>query len=339
MVRAHAADETTRIKAASGGVLTALAKFLLDQSEVAFIYHARQSEDDLTFGVPHISRTAADVMRGTSSIYGPTPILEIMNDVLDLGEPFGFIGKPCDISAVRNLARYDPRVNQLVKICMTPVCGGIVPPPQMDDFLARRQTDRDNLTRFAYRCDMCPGDTEFETRDGHKHTANFFEPYGGIAETSWQLPFRCKVCPDGPGEAADISAGDIWPNDLPDWETADEDKGSNAVLIRSAVGRKLFDAAVEAGVIVVEEDVSPRYYDTCQQHHVKKKQYMRARYDALLEAGRTVPRTVGLRLDSFAVDLGKETYHRQKSGTLSRLRSGKADELAPTARWDRNNND
>lgn len=330
--RAHAADETVRIKAASGGVLTALAKFLLERGDISFVYHARQSDADLTFGVPHISRSSEDISRGTSSIYGPTPILEVMEEVLALEEPFVFIGKPCDVSAVRNLAKVDRRVDRWMKYCLTPVCGGIVPPPQMDQFLASRDTDRTNLARFAYRGDMCPGDTEFETRDGRKISANFFEPYGGIEEETWQLPFRCKLCPDGPGEAADISAGDIWENDVPDWETVHEDKGSNAIIMRSAAGQALFDAAMAAGVLVIEEEITPRYYDTCQHHHVKKKHFTRARYDGLLEAGGTVPRTAGLRLDRFAAELDRDTYEYQKSGTMRRFRESGGQEPAPVPR-------
>lgn len=330
--RAHAADERTRVRAASGGVLTALAKFLLARGDVNFVLHARRSDADLTFGVPHLSRTSEDVDRGTGSIYGPTPALETVMDVLALEEPFAFIGKPCDVSALRNLARFDDRVNRLVKFMLTPVCGGIVPPPMMDRFLASRDVTRQELVHFAYRGEGCPGDTKLETADGRRMTASIYEPYGGIEELSWQLPFRCKVCPDGPGEAADISAGDIWVNAEPDWEFAKHDKGSNAVLVRSVTGSRLFDDAVNAGVLVIEEEITPRFYDTCQPHQVKKKQFTRARWDGMLEDGRTVPRTAGLRLDDFVRALDPETYAYQKSGTVRRIREGGATEAAPLPR-------
>jgi coenzyme F420 hydrogenase subunit beta len=319
MYSAHAADETTRVKAASGGVLSALSKFLLATGRVDFILHARPSTDDVTFGEAHISRTEDDVDRGTGSIYGPTaPLVDILS-LLDQGKPFAYIGKPCDISALRNYATHDPRIEELIKYWLTPVCGGIVPPPQMDGFLAERGTSRGELASFRYRGDGCPGDTEFTTRDGRNGTANMYETYGGIEESAWQLPFRCKICPDGPGEGADIAAGDQWVDDVPDWEFAKIDKGTNAVIVRTKVGEELYDAAVAAGYLNTEQEITPRFYDTCQHHHVVKKMYTRARWNGLAQAGALMPRSEGLRLDAYFDANTPEVNAAQTEGTIRRV--------------------
>ena len=323
MYSAHAADEPTRVKAASGGVLTALCKFLIDSGRVAHIAHATPSKQDPTHGVAHISRTIADVDAGTGSIYGPTAPLADILSLLDRGEPFAFVGKPCDISALRNYAEHDPRVNDLVRYWLTPVCGGTVPPPQMDSFLASRNVTRDDLETFAYRGDGCPGDTQFTTKDGQSFTANMFEPYGGIAEADWQLPFRCKICPDGPGEGADIAAGDQWVDDVPDWEFAKIDKGTNAVILRTVSGEELWNAAVEAGYINVEQTITPRFYDTCQHHHVVKKMYTRARWDGLGDAGSLVPRAEGLRLEAYHDENTPEVNTYQREGAARRARAAR----------------
>ena len=39
-------------------------------------------------------------------------------------EPFALIAKPCDIAAVRNLARIDSRVDRYLRYALTFVCGG-----------------------------------------------------------------------------------------------------------------------------------------------------------------------------------------------------------------------
>ncbi|MDZ4093569.1 MAG: coenzyme F420 hydrogenase/dehydrogenase beta subunit N-terminal domain-containing protein, partial [Paracoccaceae bacterium] len=106
MVSAHATDEGTRTKAASGGVLTALCKYLIDTRRVDFILHARPSTRDVTFGDAHISLTTRDVEDGTGSVYGPTAPLKDIRAILDRGQPFAFVGKPCDISALRNYAKF-----------------------------------------------------------------------------------------------------------------------------------------------------------------------------------------------------------------------------------------
>ena len=61
----------------------------------------------------------------SGSRYGPAPSLDIFHKALDLNKPFAFVGKPCDISAIRQLSKIDSRVNDLCKYLLTLVCGGI----------------------------------------------------------------------------------------------------------------------------------------------------------------------------------------------------------------------
>ncbi|MEO2113756.1 MAG: coenzyme F420 hydrogenase/dehydrogenase beta subunit N-terminal domain-containing protein, partial [Acidimicrobiales bacterium] len=135
IVRAWAADPVVRHEGSTGGVLTALAGYLLASSRVEFVLHAKASTTTPTFGERHLSFTQADVMEAAGSRYGPTAPLIDVDDVLNRGQPFAFIGKPCDISALRNHARHDPRVDELVRYWLTPVCGGYFPPASMDAFL------------------------------------------------------------------------------------------------------------------------------------------------------------------------------------------------------------
>ncbi|NIR29060.1 MAG: coenzyme F420 hydrogenase, partial [Gammaproteobacteria bacterium] len=129
MVRAYAADAAVRFRAATGGALTALTLFLVETERVAFALHAKASSTHPTFGERHLSFETAHVIEGAGSRYGPTATLVDVREVLDRGAPFAFCAKPCDIAALRNYARHDPRVNRLVKYWLTPVCGGFLPPP------------------------------------------------------------------------------------------------------------------------------------------------------------------------------------------------------------------
>ncbi len=63
----------------------------------------------------------------------PTATLIDIDAVLDREEPFAFSGKPCDVGALRNLARQDERVGRLVRYWLTPVCGGYRPPDSPSD--------------------------------------------------------------------------------------------------------------------------------------------------------------------------------------------------------------
>ncbi len=330
-VLAHASDPETRIKAATGGVLTALAKFLVSTGCVKFILHARPSQENPTFGEFHMSFDEKAVSEGTGSIYGPTATLREIKMVIDRNQPFAFIGKPCDIAGLRNLAIFDERVNKLVKYWLSPICGGFVPPEAMVKFLATRGLEHKDLKQFCYRGDGCPGRVEFSTSDDRSFDADMLEPFGGSDEKSWKLPFPCKICPDGSGEAADISAGDQWENASPDPVRSLTDPGTNAVIVRTSAGVELIKAAQKAGYIRVEKEFDLRWYNSCQPHLISKKQAVRARWDGLKAEGRIIPRSQRLRIDRLSKEAGPEQYKNEYQGSRQRVRMGKVDQPTPKA--------
>ncbi len=330
IVRAHATDPEVRWRGSTGGVLTALGQYLVSSREVAFVLHARPHGSEATFGERHVSRTPSDVLAGAGSRYGPTAPLVDVGEMLARGEPFAYVGKPCDVSALRNLARVDERVNRLVRFWLALVCGGFMPPEGMDRFLREREgVEPGELTEFRYRGHGCPGRMRYATRDGGGRELRYTDLWGTDA-SQWTLPFRCKVCPDGIGEAADVAASDTWPGGSPDPATEDQDPGTNAVLIRTRAGLELMRAAEAEGFVTIEDDVDPRYMDEVQPHQVRKKYAVRARWDGLRAEGHTVPRSERLRLYALSATLSPEDYAWQLEGTRSRVQAGKASEPAPS---------
>ena len=328
MVRAYAADPDVRFRAATGGVLTALGLYLVESRRVDFMLHARASRAHPTFGERHLSFEAADVIHGAGSRYGPTATLLDVRELLDRGQPFAFAGKPCDIGALRNYARHDERVDALVKYWLTPVCGGFMPPPKTRDFLAGEGLEEADLKSFSYRGNGCPGPTRIETHDGRVIEKNYLDFWGEDAST-WSLPFRCKVCPDGIGEAADIAASDTWPGGSPTWEGQAGDKGTNGVIARTAAGAELLGAAEEAGYLVIERDIAPDDMSDYQPHQVAKKYAVWARHLGLRSAGQLAPATRGLRIRELAGEMDRAFNLRQARGTRQRVHDGKTREPPP----------
>ncbi len=329
IVRAYATDPEVRWKGSTGGVLTALAQYLVSSGEVAFVLHVKPHGTEATFGERQVSHTPSEVLAGAGSRYGPTAPLVDVGEMLARGEPFAYVGKPCDVAALRNLARADERVSRLVRFSLALVCGGFMPPEGMDRFLREREgVDPGELTEFRYRGHGCPGRMRYVTRDGGGREFRYTD-FWGTDESQWTLPFRCKVCPDGIGEAADVAASDTWPGGSPDPAAEDQDPGTNAVLVRTRAGLELMQAAEAAGFVTIEGDVDPRYMDEVQPHQTKKKHAVRARWDGLRAEGRTVPRSERLRLDALNATLSSEDYARQFEGTRARVQAGKACEPVP----------
>ncbi len=327
MVLGWAGNAEVRHRASTGGVLTALAQFLLEDNRVDFILHAKASTIEPSFGEPHLSFNSAQVLEGTGSRYGPTAPLLHIDDVLARNQSFAFIGKPCDIAALRNYAHYDVRVNQLVKYYLTPVCGGFMQPATMNEFLRGYDIQPEQVKSLRYRGYGCPGSTRIETASEVKemHYLDFW----GEDESSWHLPFRCKICPDGIGESADIVASDTWVGGSPNRTDSETDLGTNGIVVRSACGMELLHAAVKAGVIELGRELHPDDMSIYQPHQMRKKYAVQARYQGLAEAGRIVPTTERLRLIALSEELPAAVNDIQRSGTIQRIQSGKATEPEP----------
>ncbi len=328
LVLAHAADPEVRFLGATGGVLTALAIYLLESGRVDFILHATASQARPSFGERHLSFTRADVLAGAGSRYGPTATLIDVGEVLARRQPFAIVGTPCDLSALRNLARHDARVDDLVRYWLTPVCGGFMPPQGMRDFLAGLGIDESEVTALSYRGKGCPGPTRIETRDGRVIEKDYLDLWGED-DSAWSLPFRCKICPDGIGEAADIAASDTWPGGSPTREGQVGDKGTNGVIARTAAGRELLAAAARDGALVLGRDITVADMSLYQPHQVAKKLAVWARYAGLKAAGQLVPQTKRLRLAELARAAGFAANLTQARGSRRRAKEGRNREPTP----------
>ncbi len=298
MALAWASDKETRFKGSTGGVLTALGQYLLASGKVDFILHVKASKTDPSFGEANLTFEVKKVLDGAGSRYGPTAALINITEVLDKEKPFAYIGLPCDISALRNYARHDLRVNQLVRYWLTPVCGGFMQTDSLYNFLTELGIDSSRMASLRYRGYGCPGASRIEYKDGSSVEKRYSD-FWGEDDSAWNLPHRCKVCPDGIGESADIAASDTWPGGSPDPQTEDQDPGTNAVIVRTAKGLELLNQAAEAGYISISNEIDPRYMDSVQPHQRNKKLKLKARLDGQKAAGYIVPHTARLRLDEL----------------------------------------
>ena len=151
----------------------------------------------------------------------------------------------------------------------------------------------------------------------------------GEDETQWQLPFRCKICPDGIGEAADIAAADTWPGGAPTREGSVDDPGTNAIIARTAAGLELMEAAERDGALTIDYDITPDEMSHYQPHQMRKKYAVWARHQGLGDEGRIVPETNRLRIAELAAELPASHSDYQRAGTRRRVQDGKVSEPAP----------
>jgi coenzyme F420 hydrogenase subunit beta len=315
----YAVDPHVRHQASSGGVLTALGQFLLTSGKVKFILHVGASRNEPMRTERRLSFTAASVLEGAGSRYGPAAPLIDFASVLERAEPFAMIAKPCDIAAVRNLARIDSRVDRYMRYALTMVCGGASDLTKSEGTLTEFGIRPEQLSSFRYRGNGNPGPTRLETKDGRSFELTYQQMWE--VEAKWMIQPRCKICPDAIGESADLAASDVWPGGEP----TGDNYGFNGIIVRTQRGFELYRAALAAGAITVESTaVGFRDFDNFQPHQVRKKRAVWARLAGMRAAGYPVPETHNLRLSECArlntladnLEEARGARRRSRQGTL-----------------------
>ncbi len=314
-----AGDPEVRRRGSTGGVLTALGQFLLASGRVNYILQVAASRREPMRTDSRLSFDAASVLEAAGSRYGPAAPLVDFTALLDRGEPFALIAKPCDIAAVRNLARIDSRVDRYMRYALTFVCGGASDLTKSEEVARELKIRPDEISLFRYRGHGCPGPTRLETKDGRSFEMTYPEMWND--EATWRIQPRCKICPDAIGESADLAASDVWPGGGP----TGDDEGYNGIIVRTERGLELYRAALAAAAIAIEpRKIGFRDLDDFQPHQVRKKRAVWARLTGMKAAGLAVPDTINLRLAECArlntlrenLDEARGARRRAQEGSL-----------------------
>ena len=249
IAEAWSAYPEIRHKAASGGVITSLAVYLVEQHKVDAILQVGVRDDSYLYNELKISRSREDILCNAQSRYAPALVLYNIKQILDSSdETYAFIGKPCDMAAMQNFCREYPQYKQRIKYYLSIFCAGM---PSYNATIKTWQQSghSDAPLRLKYRGDGWPGNFKVEFADGSDYQITYNESWGKVLNR--HLAFRCKICPDGIGMLADIAVGDSWDtkDGYPDFT---ESQGRCFCMIRTTEGQAIMKKAEKHGYITMQ---------------------------------------------------------------------------------------
>lgn len=103
---------------------------------------------------------------------------------------------------------------------------------------------------MRYRGMGWPGDFTVAAADGRTGAMSYHDSWGGNLGRA--LQWRCKLCPHGTGNHADISVGDYWRSDDNGYPLFEDAAGNSVVIARTRRGHEALLQALEDGVIKIE---------------------------------------------------------------------------------------
>ena len=313
----HATDPDLRFAGSSGGMLSALLIHALESGLVDAVVQIATDPADPSRNKVRRSTKAAEIAGSAGSRYAPSSPLEQVGALLEEERTrFAFVGKPCDVSALRRLGEVDPRVAERFPILLSFFCGGIPSTAGTQQILDDLGVDRADLAHFKYRGDGWPGEVVATRHDGSAERMSYPDSWGG--RLSPRMQFRCKICPDAIGGVADIACADAWFGDEKGYPLFEEMDGRSLAIARSDAGSALLASAQAAGRIALEpsslEDVG-----RMQPYQAQRKRLILARTAALVATFQPRPDYSGVRVPAAARRAGLGESLRNFLGTLRRV--------------------
>jgi coenzyme F420 hydrogenase subunit beta len=310
-----ATDPRVRFAASSGGVLSMMLIHLLETGRVDAVVQTEASPELPIANVTVVSRSEAAVVAAAGSRYAPSAPLADLASHLATGLRYAFVGKPCDVAALRALAQQDPKVAAAFPVMLSFFCAGVPSLAGGRAVLQALGAPLEQTRAFRFRGNGWPGQATAVLEDGSERSMSYHDSWGKIL--SKHVQHRCKICADGTGTAADIVCGDAWESDEAGYPVFEEADGVSLIVARTALGQELLSAAANSGRIVMDSfDVAG--LAAIQPGQRERRRALFARLAALRLVGRPVPRYVGLKLRAAARQNSVSKNARNFLGMLRR---------------------
>lgn len=297
MCEGWATDPDLRHAGSSGGGLSALLVHLLDSGTVDAVVQTGADPDLPVGNVPVVSLDADAVARAAGSRYAPSAPLAQLEPVLSGAKRYAFVGKPCDVAALRALASHDARVDARIPVLLSFFCAGVPSLNGAAALVRKMGADPPQVETFRYRGMGWPGRATAKLKDGSSVSMSYHDSWGGVL--SAHVQHRCKVCADGTGVAADIVCADAWVCDDKGYPLFEEADGISLFVARSQTGAEVLAQAQKTGHVETRPFEQTRL-EAMQPGQAGRRKALLARLAGCVLTGHPVPKYRGLQIGAAA---------------------------------------
>lgn len=314
-------DQKIRYQASSGGTLTTIAIFLIENGIVDEIIQIKKNNKNPIQTEYTISRNAEEIKKCSGSRYtASNPLIDLLN-IIESEKKYAFIGKPCDVLSLNNyIKNVNPELKKNVIITMSFFCAGVPSRQANLRLLKELHSNESECDELIYRGNGWPGYATVINKNGMSDKMTYNDSWGHILGRD--INYFCRFCMDGIGEFADISCGDAWyltHDKQPDFSEHD---GRNITFARTEIGKKILLDVEKTNRIVTEE------YDLENLKYIQNYQYTRrsqiySRILGLKLCGKMTPKYPIKNIRDFSTKLTFKEKTKITLGTIKRVMKGK----------------
>ncbi|MFC1928289.1 Coenzyme F420 hydrogenase/dehydrogenase, beta subunit C-terminal domain [Chloroflexota bacterium] len=232
----HAIDYDIRYNSASGGLVTALLIFALEEGLIDGALVTRMSEENPLEPQPFIARTRKEIISAAKSKYCPVPVNVALKEILNEEGRFAIVGLPCHIHGVRKAELANKKLKERIALHMSIFCSHSPSFLATEYVLHRIGVRKEKVKGLDYRGEGWPGSMKVSLEEGE--VSVLLPDYWAGGFGTCFRPQRCTMCCDKTSELADVSFGDAWLHEL-----KNDEIGISVIISRSEIGESLLNAA------------------------------------------------------------------------------------------------
>jgi len=208
---AYANDEGIRDGAASGGVVSSLLIYLLQNGYVDGAFVSRQYMNDGRIEVDSfVATTPEEILDARTSIYTYFPIEKNYAKMKEFKGRIAAVLLPCGVNSLEVYISKNPELKDRVPYVISLFCGGVAEEALMQRILKKSRIDPKSIERIYSRKGHWRGATVIKMKDGTERQISYTKNWSTYKNAFFFSHGKCFSCTDHFGYKADFSCGDIW---------------------------------------------------------------------------------------------------------------------------------
>jgi len=280
----HAKDSSIHQSGQSGGLITALLAFAIEEGFIDGAVVTRMGKHNPLRPEVIVAKNREELLSVTRSKYCLASVNIKIKEILKANGKYAVVGLPCQMYGLRKLEKLMPPLKDKIFLHMGLFCSHVLSLIVINFLSHKARVRKEDIVKFDYRAKEWrgwPGDVLFKLKN---ETSKFLPRDYRIITKYFFVPWRCKMCYDHVNEFADISFGDAW---LP--QVIKCKKGETIVITRTEKGEKLIRKAKEEGVIEIQEVSRAVLMQAQRRSIIRKKNCLSTHLSVAKLFGKAVP--------------------------------------------------
>jgi len=208
-------DENILIKASSGGVITQILDFLINENIIQGAIVTISDPKKPWKAKPILAKTSEEILESAQSKYSVSPVNFLLKEIENFEGKIAYVGLPCHIHGLKKAFSSKRNIKNKIYLIIGLLCSTNVTEVATKDMLWASKINERDVKKIEFRKGEWPGKTEVTLKNGsQKELHHLSHKEGAYVFLSRLYPCsRCLYCIDASNEFADISVGDPWIKD------------------------------------------------------------------------------------------------------------------------------